>query len=251
MFNLPNKAQSITEVVGTSFQFYLSVIPKVFYLMAVIAVVAGVGHYLTMPVETPSTVSSGFSIAGILIAFITFLVNMALYAAALVIADKHAKGETISMNDAIQVAIEKVVPILVASIIVYIGVMIGSILLIIPGIFVAVLTSMYLPLIVLENQDGVNAIKGSCELIWGRWWHTFTVWLLAMIIPIILYFLASLAMVFLHSIIGLVANVIVYAVISPFILAVVLVLFRDLQLRAKLQPEPVAEETESSESSEK
>ncbi len=51
----------------------------------------------------------------------------------------------------------------------------GTIAFILPGIFVFILLSMAQPLVLLEDKGIIESLKGSCKLIWGKWWNTFAI----------------------------------------------------------------------------
>lgn len=60
-----------------------------------------------------------------------------------------------------------------------IAVVIGLILLIIPGIYIAVAVMVSEPYFVFRQQDGIEALKASAKLVTQNWWFMFgLVWLI-------------------------------------------------------------------------
>lgn len=71
-----------------------------------------------------------------------------------------------------------IVPLLLASIVVGLGVTIGFILLIVPGLFLLTIWSVTAPAIVLERRGVLEALGRSRELVKGNGWNVFGVILL-------------------------------------------------------------------------
>lgn len=116
----------------------------------------------------------------------------------------------------------------------------GLLLLIIPGIYLAVGYAIAAPVLFVEGLHGRAALRRSRYLVYGRWWRTAVVLLLqslivaALTIPLSALLLAVIstdADSTAAAALTAVAEVIASTVVTPFSSAVVLVLYFDHRLR--------------------
>lgn len=63
--------------------------------------------------------------------------------------------------------------IVILNILVNFGLVAGFILLVIPGIWWMIASSMAFPIIILKDTDSIGAIRQSLDLVKGRWWNIF------------------------------------------------------------------------------
>jgi hypothetical protein len=117
----------------------------------------------------------------------------------------------------------------------------GLVLLVIPGIIVAITLSLVWCGVVLENLGPVNALKRSHHLVWpGEWWRTFVI----VSVPMVILFTAILALYIplefikdlvrsntVMSVIQNIGEVIIYTLTTPMLYAVLIALYHDLKLR--------------------
>ena len=133
-------------------------------------------------------------------------------------------------------------------------VMIGFILLVLPGIWLLVAISVAVPALMFEGVGGFGAMKRSMELVDGRWWATLGrllaayVLLFAVLFGITALGSAIASGVTLHNVtlfvaLGGLLNVIATILIAPFVAAVLTVIYIDLRVRKEaLDIELVARE---------
>lgn len=77
-------------------------------------------------------------------------------------------------------------PILVVSILVGLATLLGLIVFIIPGIYIAVRLAVSIQALVVESRRGTEAMRRSWELVGGHWWHTaFTVLLAGLLTEVV------------------------------------------------------------------
>jgi uncharacterized membrane protein len=74
-------------------------------------------------------------------------------------------GVRIGYQEGINAAIGKLTPLLLASIVIGVGVALGMMLLVIPGLLWALLTIFAIPEIMISNRDWLDAIKGSIDMV--------------------------------------------------------------------------------------
>ena len=137
--------------------------------------------------------------------------------------------------------------LLVSWIISTIGIRIGLVLLIIPGVLLAVSLSFFPFCIVLDKLGPIAALNRSHTLVWGNWWRTFSVMLLLGLLFMV-GFIVLMPIVYLlgmHTdmmtgrdiLVSGVLIAILVALSCPFWISVMYVQYNDLKLqREQSQP---------------
>jgi uncharacterized membrane protein len=78
-------------------------------------------------------------------------------------------------TSSVQVAIRHVQQLFVAGLLIFAGVFVGYACFVVPGIYIAVATSLVTPVIVFEGRtSAVDALRRSVELTKGQRWHILT-----------------------------------------------------------------------------
>jgi uncharacterized membrane protein len=80
---------------------------------------------------------------------------------------KVVRGKEFSVGDVFSQS-DKLVPAIIASLLIGLGVIVGMILLVVPGIIIALMTSMTLYFIVDQNMGAMDAIKASIAATQGK-----------------------------------------------------------------------------------
>jgi hypothetical protein len=65
-------------------------------------------------------------------------------------------------------------------------VMLGIICFVIPGVFLALLLIYSFLAVLIDNKNIFSSFKYSVQLVWGNWWRTFVVFLIAFVLLIII-----------------------------------------------------------------
>jgi hypothetical protein len=134
----------------------------------------------------------------------------------------------------------RLLSLLWVGIIATVMVVVGLILLIIPGIYLFVATSVAVPVLMLEGQKGMGAISRSMNLIASRWWSTFGRLLVGLIMYIVAVFIIgaiaggiahSTTNVTLFEVINGLVGTLITIVLAPFIAALINVIYIDLRVR--------------------
>lgn len=126
-----------------------------------------------------------------------------------------------------------------------------AVVLIAAVIFTVVFIAVYLLfmqfLVVLEHKSPLAAVNGSFSLVYGRWWHAFSVLFVTFVIIIGIMLLAMLPLAPLlgdttaaldgrHLLAQGVLEMAVTAVTAPFTLSVMYLTYNDLKLRSQAAP---------------
>lgn len=124
-------------------------------------------------------------IYGIVIGLLWLIASGALVQATVA----HDQGRPADPREMLQVGVARCVPLFAVYVLLTLGVWLGTIFLVVPGIMLAVMWSVALPAIVAERPGVFGAFGRSRALTKGARWHVFGIVLLAGVI----YLLVSMA----------------------------------------------------------
>jgi hypothetical protein len=151
-------------------------------------------------------------------------------------------GQSPSVPESLRFGLRRLLPLIALQIVYAIGLVIGFVLLIIPGIWLYGAWSVRVPAMVIERAGPFRALGRSRRLVKGRWWPTAGVLLVSQIMVGVLGALtggalgaAALAsgnpsVLFAVTITAL-AAIVTGVLLQPFSAAVVTVLYYDLRIR--------------------
>lgn len=109
-----------------------------------------------------------------------------------------------------------------------VGILIGFVLLIVPGLILATLWAVAAPVVVLERPGGLRALGRSRELVRGNGWNVFAVILLLVILVGLLSGVIGFAAESAGAGVGLIARVIIGVLTAPISALAAAVLYFDL-----------------------
>src|SRR5918997_2774369 len=139
--------------------------------------------------DTPTTsqVDTGTALAGTLVTTTLTLVLTTLAAAACfrAVSDVYL-GERPSVGGSLSFAATRLLPLIVLSLLYFLGLIPAFIALIIPGIWLAVAWSLGFPALLSERLGPAAALGRSFRLVKGRWWPTFGALLVMYLIVIVI-----------------------------------------------------------------
>ena len=125
------------------------------------------GALLAVGVGTGLT--AGFGVGALVGVAVNAIAQGALIHAAL----EAYRGRTVSIPAALRGALPHVLPLVAINILLALGVGLGFVLLIIPGLFLAVKWSASVPARVSEGRGIIESFKRSWSLTEGAWWPVF------------------------------------------------------------------------------
>lgn len=131
-------------------------------------------------------------------------------------------------------AMAKIGTVLVTALLFGLGVFVGFIFLIIPGIIIAISWAVYMPAIMVEGLGATDSLRRSWALVSGRRWPVFGTILLVNILAGIVGGILSaiLGIVFGDSAAGAaIASAIASVFTTPFVAAATVVIYFDLRVR--------------------
>src|SRR3989454_9729270 len=218
------------EVISKTFDVYRRDFAKYFVLFAVVGVIVQVVTTLarqaflvpTLPVNpTSQQASSWFSElfgALVLLIIVIFFVNIVFstiaQGSAIKLASEQIKKGQVDFGASIRFAVSRILSIWALSIVVGIIVVLGFIALIVPGVILAIMFSLALPVLLIENKGVTESMGRSRQLVSHRWGKTFGTFLVLGIIVLIATLIFS-AITAPLGIIGPVVNGILSAFYQP------------------------------------
>ncbi len=180
----------------------------------------------------------------IFLSLLLVLVYLSLYTALILKIWSCARQESLEIKALVEKGFALLLPVVLASILYCLGIFIGILLLIIPGIYLTVAFCLYYFAVVIEERGPIEALKRSFNLTRGNWWRTFLILLIPTMIVMVLFtvvgFAAGILAFFLAGFTaeGAVFEIIVevflniaQAVSMPFFVSLLLVLYHDLAIR--------------------
>lgn len=138
-------------------------------------------------------------------------------------------------------AITKLVPLLLLGALYALMIFGGTMLMIVPGIFLSISLMFAFILTTVENTNILQTLLVSHRLVWGNWWHTF----LLITFPIFIYLIISLLTFVIFSklafaygiedsrlfLITLVFNIVIQVIFIPLIFSIAIAVLDDLRQR--------------------
>lgn len=254
MFQLPKEPQSPITIVLNSCRLWKNNVRKLL-LLAFISVVFGtfpsfvvqefnIAHPVLAAHHLQSFILDNFVSFSLFIVVTFYLFATLLYRTHMLINDLEG-----GIGKALWVALKRIPYLVIALVLYAIVVSAGMALLVIPGIGLMILLSMYFVLIVVDNKTPITAFKESWLLVTEEWVHTFITLLLILAILFVFvipvdWFAEELWTIthpsggniwIGHHLLRMAIGLLFY----PFFCSALLVLLNDLKVRAGLRAEPV------------
>jgi hypothetical protein len=249
MIDKPTTPQGIGQVLDRTFRLAATSFRHTWLL----ALLSGLGAYAATIYQLMSgdaalagSAASMFAMSGDPLYWVLYvggtLISIWLAAAMYYRIDAVASGNLEQVN-AVSMALRRL-PLLVLLVILWgICIGIGMVLLIIPGIILAITLVPSQAIFLLEERSPIAALNTSHRLVWGHWWRTFATLLVGGIIALVVYFLLSFVAGFIAAILGsaeaaLVAALTMFLAIAlagvflaPYLVSLILNIYWDLKLR--------------------
>jgi Membrane domain of glycerophosphoryl diester phosphodiesterase len=166
--------------IGPVFSRAWSVYIANFLMFTLVALVISLPNLLSGEGQTPSGIFWNFAV------FIFWMIaNTVGLAVILYGAFQAMRGRAVVIGEAIRRGLSRFWPIVGLAILQWLGIAVGFLLFIVPGIMLAVRWSVALPACVVEGLGPTASMGRSAELTKGHRWKIFGVYLLIMIIALI------------------------------------------------------------------
>ena len=238
----PDKQLTIKETWLASFWLYSKALPRVWSQAIVIGIIMIIVNWVDVHIMAPlvnmqtpvqfklSDITPGrgvYIFAGLIsLLFVIYLSGVLLHRIYMI-----GKEQTTTLYDSLVFVKRKYFQVVSGTLLVLCICLFGTLALVLPGIFMFVLLIMVQPLILFDDKGCFAAIKSSCKLVWGNWWHTF-----AILFPLmILNYAAGFGAQFISSHgcwwCGTLMSALVITFFYPLFYSCILIQFGDLKLR--------------------
>ena len=172
--------------IGPIFTRSWSIYAANFVAFTLVAIVA------SLPSQLGGDFESG---VGVVRNVVVFVVSVILYfvgqAVILYGAFQAMRGRNVVIGDGVGRAFSRFFSLVGISILVGLGVGIGFLLLVIPGIILALRWAVAVPACVVENKGPFESMRRSAELTKGHRWKIFGIWVLLTIAAIVILIIAG------------------------------------------------------------
>ena len=200
---------SIGRVLDSGFKLFVSSFSSVLILIVVTTVISVIMQYAIFQIMLPAaqiqteeemqlymmSVMPQVAVIGLTM----WVISIILYNAILSRIGMIATGEPGELFDALVTGIRKAFPVFVAAILYTIAVMIGSMLLVIPGLILMLTLIFFQILIVVDDEGIIASLKKSHNLVWGNYWRTAAV----ILIPIFIMYALIFVVAFIAGMMGI------------------------------------------------
>jgi hypothetical protein len=197
----------VGAIVRRTFEIYVDQASVLMPAAAVVFVISGVFGILLIAASP----------ALALVSFIVSLVASTLFTGMVVelVADVQDGRRDASVGHLLRAASPVIGQLILVGIVAGIGIVIGFILIIIPGLILITIWSVAAPVVVLERPGGLRALGRSRELVKGNGWNVFAVILLLVILVGVVSFLLEAVADSAGTGVGLVVRVVVGILTAP------------------------------------
>ena len=166
---------------------------------------------------------------GLFLGWIVSLIAAFLVQAALVKAVQDVRDGRVDLNlgETVSAALPYLVTVIAASILAGIGISIGFVLLIIPGLILLTFWSLIVPSIVIGGEGVFGSFSKSWRTVRGYAWHVFGTYVLVFLILIVVDIVLGLILLPLHSLAArnAISSVVSGTLVAPFLALVVTLIY--------------------------
>jgi hypothetical protein len=252
------RALSVGETLDVALKLYRRNAVSLWTIVAVVIIPLEIIDVIVRRVTLPSDVfvhngqlytftsgsssSSSGTVALILISLLGLFGQLLSHGAGFKLLLDSYLGRVADVGQSFAFASHRLLSLLWLSILATILIVIGFILIILPGIWLLVSFSVAVPVLMLEGLGGFSALSRSMSLVRGRWWATFgrliSVLLMYVVALIVIGIIAgaiekgvSITNVTLFVTVAGILQALILIFVTPFVAAAITVIYIDLRVR--------------------
>jgi hypothetical protein len=169
--------------VGSVFSRSFSLFPRIVAKLIVVSAVASLPTIVFAYYGDRSTANP--DIRTLIVAFVAIIVSLLLnalsQAAILYGAFQEMRSRPVSLTESLAKGLTRFLPVIGLSFCLAFGIMVGVILLIVPGVIFWIMWSVAMPACVVERRGPINSMSRSRELTKGHRWAIFGIFILVAI----------------------------------------------------------------------
>jgi hypothetical protein len=250
VYEIAKGPREVGEVLRSSLALFQAAFLPMLPLSLIAALAAVIYRAFIVP-AVPEDVLTALKFDFVDARFLTLLavamvLNLFAYGAMWAQGDFIAHGERMSTPRALAIGLRALPTLVGASVLFIAAVAAGSMLFLVPGVFLSVTLFLYGPAVILERKGVFAALGESHRLVLGHWWHTAVLQTLGfgatMLVAILVQWTADLLLAGASpdASAGLVAAACVAAIVAvatnAFVAVLMLEIYRDLKLRRDARP---------------
>ena len=250
----PEQPQSIGGVLDTGFQLYRSALGVVWPL-CLLLILAGSpptiyimvtgGVAAVSPTDMAAMLAPMMQPGYVFTNLLSLLLSMWVFGALFLKMQSIGVGTELGTAAALLAAVRRAPWMLVMTLLLIVALMIGFLLLLVPGLILSVSLMLGWAMLMLEHKGPVASLAASHRLVWGHWWRTAAILTVGFIVLFVIYLAvgtlvgavlplvaSSIEDAALYALIGVFAiSIVVNLLVTPFYVALMLAVYWDLKLR--------------------
>jgi len=170
MYQRPTAPLSIGGVLDDGFRLTKASFTSFIGLSVVAAILGNLPYFFFGEIdpENPGPLMGPLG----LIALVTVPIAIIFFGAIIARIAAVADGETVSIGDSLGIGLRRLVPVVLWAILYAIAIILGSLLLLVPGIILGLSLSFGAYIVIIDRAGPFEALKHSHRLVWGNWWRT-------------------------------------------------------------------------------
>jgi hypothetical protein len=243
MLQLPTQPISIGQVFATGARLWRATVSKTWLLALLLFVWCMLPYFLEPNLNTRNPFAWTHTLTERwLVGLIYFLVMLILYTAVFAQLRRLLAGQSSSFLRALGTGVTKLSFLVAAIICTGVSLMVGFMIILIPGIIMLIVFMVYFPLIIMDDLNPISAYKRCFDLILNHWWRAFFVLLIPtavlFIIGTIIDLFGAHVLVITHPaghgelwLFNHLVKIILGTLYLPFYAPLVVTLINDLKLR--------------------
>ena len=238
-YERPTRPSSIGEILADGFSLFRASIASVYAPVFVLALIIGMLNVSLQP--RPDVVADvDFGIVDWLSLLVLFAASIYMYGVVIARAHDIASGDPGDIRASLDIAARRLLVMAAVYLMYGIAIAVGTLLLIVPGIFlgVALFASLLLP--IAEERGPIDSLRESFASVRGNWWRTMgvlaiTTAILAVPSLVMSMIIVSLVVWFEANWVGNAAWTLTYALFAAFVVplgtCLIYATYQDLRLR--------------------
>ncbi|HTT02766.1 MAG TPA: hypothetical protein VMG11_11835 [Steroidobacteraceae bacterium] len=238
----PSRPQSIGEVLDSGFRIFRMTLLRCLPYGAVIMIVSQLANMHQLLTGRPLKAFPRHDPVWWLWYAIGLFLSVACSGALILRQNALATGVPTSTSAELRTVVARFPELLIVGVLALLGIMLGLLLLVLPGLYLALAFLFAVPALLLRPCKPTEALRYSAWLVHRNWWRTFLTIILTFFVMIAFEALIGVLAAISGAILGVadlavvsaistVAGVALGAVSLPFMWAVILALYGDLQVR--------------------
>jgi uncharacterized membrane protein YesL len=170
MYQLASEPMSIGQTLDKGFSLFKASFTRVIGISLIGSF--GAVPFNLVSAQIQDDPSPGAIGAFLIVMVLTLIGGVIIIAALLARIGSIATGNPISFKESLITGVRRLPAMLGTFVIAGVGIVVGTILLIIPGLFLMVAWAFCVYAVALDNKGPIEGISASMDLVRGRWWRT-------------------------------------------------------------------------------